>query len=286
MPRIAYVNGQYVPHNQAAVHIEDRGYQFADGVYEAIDIEGGRLIDEAPHLDRLDRSLRELSMMAPMRREPLRHVMRELIRRNKIDSGFLYLQITRGVAPRDHAFPAGAKSALVMTVRRLSDEARSKGQAAGVAVVTVPDIRWQRCDIKSLSLLPNVLGKQAAREAGAFEAWMVDEKGNVTEGTSSNAWIVSKKGELITRNVNQSILSGVTRLAVLDIAKRHKLTFVERSFTVKEATQAREAFITSTTSRIKPVVSINGKRIGTGKPGTLTEALKRHYRDHVSRQSA
>lgn len=285
MPRIAYVNGRYTPHSRAAVHIEDRGYQFADGVYEAIDVVAGKLVDENPHLDRLARSLSELSMAPAMGKGPLRHVMGELIRRNRLDNGFIYLQITRGVAPRDHAFPAATESALVMTVRRLSEATRTKGQKAGVSVITTPDIRWQRCDIKSVSLLPNVLGKQAAREAGAFEAWMVDAEGRVTEGTSSNAWIVTKKGELLTRNATESILSGITRRAVLAIAKKRKLKFIERTFTVKEAKNAAEAFITSTTSRVKPVISIDGKKIGTGKPGPITGALINYYRDHVSRQT-
>ncbi len=276
MSRIAYVNGRYVPLREAEVHIEDRGYQFADGVYEVMGFVGGRLVDEGPHLDRLDRSLRELSIAWPMARRALQLVMRELIRRNTLADGMLYLQITRGVARREHAFPAGVTPSLVMTVRR-ARPVPADVRAKGAAVVTIPDIRWQRCDIKSVSLLPNVLGKQIARQGGAYEAWMVDADGRVTEGTSTNAWIVTKDGELVTRNLENAILSGITRAAVLHLAVGAGLKVGERPFTVAEAKAAREAFLTSTTSYVLPVVSIDGQKIADGRPGQVTLALHHAY---------
>lgn len=276
MSRIAYVNGRYVPHREATVHVEDRGYQFADGVYEVVLIAGGVLIDETPHLDRLDRSLRELRLDPPMARGPLRLVMRELIRRNGVTDGIIYLQVTRGVARRDHPFPKCAKPALVMTARHM----RWPNQAwveRGVRVITIPDIRWQRCDIKTVALLPNVLGKQQAREAGAYEAWQVDGEGFVTEGTSTNAWIVTKEGELVTRQANAAILNGVTRLTLLNLAKRHGLRFAERPFSVAEAMEAREAFISSATSFVTPVTQIDDRVVGNGRAGALSLDLRAAY---------
>lgn len=198
MSRIAYVNGQYVPHNQASVHIEDRGYQFADGVYEVVTIVNNRLIDEKGHLDRLWRSLNELKIQPPMKRAPLRLAMKEVIRRNRINNGIIYIQVTRGVAPRDHPFPENAVPALVMTAKRLSLDAARKKAEKGIKVATVADIRWARCDIKSVSLLPNILAKQQAKDAGAYESFMIDSDGMVTEGSSTNAWIVNADGHVIT----------------------------------------------------------------------------------------
>ena len=219
MPRIAYVNGRYAPFGDALVHVEDRGYQFADGVYEVISLHAGRLVDEEPHLDRLDRSLGELQIDWPMGRRTLQLVLREVVRRNRLQDGLVYLQVSRGSAPRDHKFPAACEPSLVITVRRARPPNRRLAEE-GATVITIPDIRWRRCDIKSVSLLPNVLAKQQAVEAGAYEAWLVDEDGWVTEGTSSNAWIVTAKGELITRDACRAILDGVTRRAVLRIAER------------------------------------------------------------------
>src|SRR5712692_3675828 len=198
MSRIAYVAGQYLPHRQAAVHIEDRGYQFADGVYEVIAVVGGHLVDEAPHLARLHRSLAELRIAPPMADAALKIVIREVVRRNGVDTGIVYIQVTRGVAPREHAFPKAAKPSLVVTARRSRPPDPRLGRA-GIAVITIPDLRWQRCDIKSIALVPNVLGKQQAREAGAYEAWQVDRDGLVTEGTSTNAWIVTADNAVVTR---------------------------------------------------------------------------------------
>jgi D-alanine transaminase len=284
MSRIAYVNGRYVPHAEAQVHVEDRGYQFADGVYEVAAVVGGKLIDEDPHLDRLDRSLRELRIAAPVGRPALKVIMREIVRRNRLKTGLVYLQVTRGVARRDHPFPKSATPALVVTAKRLSMPG-SKAVEDGVRVITIPDIRWERCDIKSVALLPNVLGKQQAREAGAFEAWQVRD-GFVTEGTSTNAWIVTPDGELLTREAGNEILNGITRLTILKLAKRRGLRFVERKFTVEEAHRAREAFISSATSFVTPVTQIDDRVIGNGKAGSFTLGLRDAYSEYMEAEGA
>jgi D-alanine transaminase len=284
MARYAYVNGRYVPHAAARIHIEDRGYQFADGVYEVILVHDGRLVDEAPHLDRLDYSLKALQIPWPMSRPALRMVLRELIGRNGVATGTVYLQVTRGVAPRDHKFPTAATPSFVATTRR-SKPTSATVLAAGVSVITRPDIRWRRCDIKSVSLLPNVLGKQAAAEAGAFETWLIDDDGNVTEGTSTNAWIVTRDGRLVTRNLSATILAGITRLALLQLVRAQGTSFEERPFSVAEAKDAAEAFLTSTTSLILPVTRIDGQIVGDGKPGPVTTALRDLYLQHVGAAS-
>ena len=280
MPRIAYVNGRYLPHAKAAVHIEDRGYQFADGVYEVVPVHKGILVDEELHLDRLERSLRELRIAMPMGREALKLISREVMRRNHLNNGFLYMQMTRGVAPRDHKFPAAAKPAVVMTVRQMKPASKEKLEA-GVPVITLPDIRWARRDIKSVSLLPNCLAKQQAHEAGAVEAWMVDGDGYVTEGTSTNAWIVTADNVLVTRSATHDILNGITRIALLDRVAAEGVTFEERPFTVEEALNAKEAFITSSTNYVMPVTEIDSRAIGNGHPGLLTMKLRDAYVAHI-----
>ncbi len=280
MSRVAYVNGRYLPHRAAAVHVEDRGYQFADGVYEVIAVRSGRLIDEEPHLDRLDRSLAELRMAPAMARDPLRRVIREMLRRNRLRDGLIYIQMTRGVAPRDHAFPEHAPTSLVLTARYVPPR---RGPAEGVGVITVPDRRWARCDIKSVSLLPNVLAKQAARDAGAFEAWQVDREGRVTEGTATNAWIVTGKGEIVTRAVDHAILGGITRQSVHRLAAERQMRVVERPFTVAEAQAAAEAFLTSTTNHVRPVLTIDGMPVAHGAPGPVTRRLQEIYADYLER---
>ena len=281
MSRIAYVAGQYLPHRQAAVHIEDRGFQFADGVYEVIAVVDGHLVDEERHLARLDRSLAELRIPPPMGEAALKTVIREVVRRNGVDTGIVYLQVTRGAAPREHAFPKAAKPTLVVTSRRTRPPDPRLGQV-GIAVITIPDIRWQRCDIKSVALVANVLGKQQAREAGAYEAWQVDRDGRITEGTSTNAWIVTADNTVVTRAPDHAILDGVTRLAVIDIIRREGCRLVERPFTVAEAKAAREAFLTSTTADLLPVVRIDDAPIGNGRPGLLTERLRAAYLAHAA----
>ncbi len=281
MSRIAYVAGQYLTHRQAAVHIEDRGFQFADGVYEVIAVNGGRLVDEAPHLTRLHRSLAELRIAPLIGDSALKIVIREIVRRNGVNTGIVYLQITRGAAPREHAFPKAAKPTLVVTARRSRPPDPRLGRD-GIAIITIPDIRWQRCDIKSVALVANVLGKQAAREKGAYEAWQVDRAGQVTEGTSTNAWIVTEDDTVVTRAADTAILNGVTRLAILDIIRREGYRLVERPFTVAEAKAAREAFLTSTTADLLPVVRIDDSPVGEGRPGPLGEKLRAAYFAHAS----
>jgi D-alanine transaminase len=285
MPRQAYVNGRYVPHGQASVHIEDRGFQFADGVYEVVVVHRGALIDEGPHLDRLERSLDELRIAKPVHRQALKLIARELIRRNDLHNGFIYMQITRGVAPRDHAFPKQSRSTLVMTTKR-TKPARDAALRDGVSVITAPDIRWGRCDIKSVALLPNVLVKQAAVEAGAYEAWQVDEAGMITEGSSSNAWIVTSDGTAVTRNATHAILNGITRLSLLKVIRAEGYNFEERAFSVAEAKAAHEAFLTSSTSYVMPITRIDETLVNDGRPGPLTAALRRHYVDYVAGQGA
>ncbi len=281
MARVAYVNGRYLRHAEAAVHIEDRGYQFADGVYEVVPLRAGRFIDEEAHLDRLDYSLGQLAIAWPMSRAALKLATRELARRNGIADGTLYLQVTRGVAPRDHRFPKAASPSLVMAVKRLAPLPAAL-LADGVAVVTIPDIRWRRCDIKSVSLLANVLGKQQAVERGAYEAWQLDGDGNVTEGTSTNAWIVTADGTLVTRNAGPAILNGITRRVLLRLARQAGAAFVERPFTLAEAMAAREAFLTSSTNFVMPVTRIDGLAVGDGKPGPVTRRLREHYAAHAA----
>jgi D-alanine transaminase len=279
MSRIAYVNGRYVLHRAAQVHIEDRGYQFADGVYEVIAVRGGALVDEIPHLERLERSLREMRLAEPMASGPLRHALREIVRRNRVVDGIVYLQITRGVAPRDHAFPKATAPSLVMTAKRL--QPRFGLMERGVAVITVPDIRWKRRDIKTVNLTANVLARQQALEAGAYDAWLVDEDGTISEATASNAWIVTAANELVTHAPDTRILNGVTRLAIRALAEREGYRFVERAFSLSEAQAAREAFVTGTTAWVTPVVVIDGRPVGSGKPGPLTRALQRLYTAHA-----
>src|SRR5262245_415317 len=282
MFRIAYVNGRYRPYPEAVVHVEDRGHQFSDGVYEVCEVRDGHLIDERRHIERLQRSLGALQMAAPMSNAALAVVLRETIARNRVRNGIVYLQVTRGVARRDHAFPATpTRAALVVTARRLDRSKSAQEAAHGVTVVSVPDNRWGRVDIKSISLLPNVLAKQAAREQGAREAWFVDSAGFVTEGSSSNAWIVTSDGRLLTRPADHSILRGIARTVVLEVATAHHVKVEERPFTIQEAYQAREAFMTAASQIVLPVVRIDGHVIGQGKPGPIATALRRDFHRHA-----
>jgi D-alanine transaminase len=276
--RIAYVNGRFVEKAQAFVHIEDRGYQFADAVYEVWAMFDGKLTDPVGHFARLERSLGELRIDMPMSRTALTVVLKETVRRNRIREGLVYLQVSRGVATRDHAFPKpGTRPAVVVTVSRVDREATEARAAKGVSVVTTPENRWGRCDIKTVGLLPNALAKQKAREAGAVEAWYVDDLGLVTEGASSNAWIVDGDGTLRTRDTNANILRGVTRLSVADLAREAGLKVEERPFTPDEARAAKEAFITGAASLVLPVVAVDGKPVGTGVPGPVAQRLRRLY---------
>ncbi|TCS61219.1 D-amino-acid transaminase [Varunaivibrio sulfuroxidans] len=282
MALFAYVNGRYELQRGAGVHIEDRGYQFADGVYEVIAVQNGRLIDEVGHLDRLERSLSALEIAAPMDRAPLGLIMRRLLEKNRIDNGMIYLQITRGVAPRNHAFPEGMKPSIVMTARRLKPFSRSHFRQ-GVCVITRPDTRWKRCDIKSISLLPNILSKQEAVRSGAFEAWLVDDAGNITEGASSNAWIVTGDARVVTRDAGGAILNGITRQRIIALARENGLSLEERPFSLEEATEAAEAFTTSSTALLRPVVKIDDRVIADGEPGPFSLKLLDLYAAHMER---
>jgi D-alanine transaminase len=282
MSRIAYVNGRYLPRAQATVSIEDRGYQFSDAVYEVCEVRGGKLVDERRHLARLDRSLGELRIRRPMSNSALSVVLHETVRRNRVRDGIVYLQISRGVARRDFPFPPAQTKASIVVTARSNDLAQLEYLASeGIAVVTMPDIRWKRVDIKSVSLLPNVLAKQAAREQGAREAWLLDAQGRVTEGGSSNAWIVAGDGKIITHPLGRDILPGITRSVVIDLVKAQGLAFEERPFTVEEAYAAREAFITSASQIVLPVVRIDGRPVGNGAPGLIATALRRDYHRHA-----
>jgi D-alanine transaminase len=276
--RVAYVNGRYCAFSKACVHIEDRGFQFADSVYEVLEVIGDRLVDETRHLDRLERSLKELRVAWPVTRPALGVILREMVARNHVTDGLVYLQVTRGVARRDFPFPAGpVRPTLVVTARSIDRAANTALAEEGVGVVTRSDNRWERVDIKSTNLLPNVLAKQAAREAGAREAWFVDRQGFVTEGGSSNAWIVTQAGNVVTRPANGGILRGVTRTTLVDLLGREGLQLEERAFNLNEAATAREAFMTAATTLVMPVVRIDGKPIGDGKPGPLTLTLRRKF---------
>jgi D-alanine transaminase len=287
MPRIAYVNGRYVPHAKAMVHVEDRGYQFADAVYEVCEVARGYIIDMTRHLDRLDRSLSELRIAWPMHRSALQTVLREVIRRNGVVNGMVYLQVSRGVAPRDHVFPpATVRPAMVVTAKRMDPEAAAKRAEAGVKIITVPEDRWERVDIKTVGLLPNTLAKQKAKEQGAQEAWFVDPDGTVKEGGSTNAWIVSQEGRLVTRPADFGILKGITRATVMDVAARLGVAVEERPFTVEEAKAAREAFITSATSIVMPVVEIDGATVANGHPGMLSLTLRKAFFDVAEKTGA
>ncbi len=286
MPRIAYVNGRYLRHAEAAVHIEDRGYQFADGVYEVCEVASGYIVDMPRHLDRLARSLKELSIGWPVHRNALVLILREVVRRNGVVDGMVYVQVTRGVASRDFPFPDGVRPALVVTARKVPAGTQAKRAEAGIKVVTTPDNRWDRVDIKTVGLLPNVLAKQKAKEAGAQEAWFVDGEGMVTEGGSSNAWIVTKDGVLVTRPAEHGILRGITRTTLFDVVAKLGLKVEERRFTVEEARSAREAFISSATTIVMPVVEIDGKPVANGHPGSIALSLRRAFFDIAEKTKA
>ncbi len=280
MSRIVYVNGRYLPYAAAAVHVEDRGFQFADAVYEVCEVKDGALIDESRHLARLERSLGAVGMGLPMTLAALRHVLGETLRRNRVRFGTLYLQVSRGAAPRDFTFPGPDVSQTVVVIARHGTPGRIAAQASiGIAVKSVPDIRWGRSDIKSVMLLPACLAKAEARAAGAREAWLVDEQGFVTEGASSNAWIVDGAGRIITHPVDHAILAGVTRATVIDVIARSGLTLIERCFTLREAFLAQEAFITSASNTVMPVVRIDDHTIGSGAPGRLSMELRRRFHE-------
>ncbi|MBO0755546.1 MAG: D-amino-acid transaminase [Bradyrhizobiaceae bacterium] len=278
MSRVAYVNGRYLPHQDAMVHVEDRGYQFSDGVYEVCEVRDAKLVDERRHLGRLQRSLNELRIRLTMPFSALSIILHETIRRNRVRDGILYLQVTRGVARRDHAFPAPQTApSLVVTARNLDGSKREKEAQEGISVITLADLRWARVDIKSIALLPNVLAKQAAREQGAREAWLVDGKGFVTEGSSANAWIVTNDGKVVTRPADHGILRGISRTVVLDVIAALGLQLEERPFTVAETYAAREAFVTAASQIVLPVIRVDGRPVGNGRPGPIATKLRHEF---------
>lgn len=280
MGRIAYVNGRYVPHGQAMIHIEDRGYQFADGVYEVCEIWNGRIVDQTRHLDRLERSLREIEIATPVTRNALTFILREVMRRNRVRNGLVYLQVTRGVARRDHVFPPpGTPPALVVTAKSVRRSVNDALAENGVSVITMPDNRWERVDIKTVGLLPNAIARQRAKEQGAREAWFVDDDGFVTEGAATTAWIVTKDGVLVTRPEGTGILPGITKKTAAKVAASQELVVEERKFTVEEALQAREVFMTAASTVVMPIVRIDGKPVANGAPGSVALGLRAKFHE-------
>lgn len=279
MSRIAYVNGVYVPLTAATVSIQDRGFQFADSIYEVWAVRGGRLFDAGEHMARFQRSLGELRITPPMAARSLWAVIRETIRRNRVRDGIVYLQVSRGAAAnRDHVFPSPpVKPTIVVTAKNLDQRAIAQRAAAGIKIITLPETRWARRDIKSTNLLPNALARQQAKEQGAYEAWFVDADGFVTEGTSSNAWIVTADGLIVTRPLSNDLLHGVTRAALIRVAKERQMRLEERAFSVEEAKAAREVFISAASNPAVPVITIDGATISDGRPGPVAQALRAAY---------
>ncbi|AGK57739.1 class IV aminotransferase [Hyphomicrobium denitrificans 1NES1] len=278
MTRIVYVNGAYKRYAEAAIHAEDRGFQFADAVYEVIEVLDGRLVDATRHLARLARSLGELAIARPMSDRALLNIIGEVLHRNRVRNGIVYIQVTRGAGPRNFSFPGPEIFPTLIVLAR----AQRRGWAdelaeQGITIKTMPDNRWGRSDIKTVMLLPAVLAKDAARRDGANEAWFVDSSGAITEGASSNAWIVTGEGVLVTRQLDTRILPGITRATVNDIAASERLKVEERAFTLSEALKAREAFVTSATNTVMPVVAIDGKAIGEGRPGPVARRLRSRF---------
>jgi D-alanine transaminase len=280
MARIVYVNGRYLPYAEAGVHVEDRGFQFADSVYEVCEVKNRALIDTTRHLARLARSLSELKIAFPMAEAALRHVLGQVVRRNRVRDGIVYLQVTRGQAPRDFLFPGPDTEPSLVAVARSIDPAKVAAKARqGIAVKSVPDHRWGRCDLKTVMLLPAALAKETARTAGAQEAWFVDEGGFVTEGASSNAWIVRPDGFVLTRPLDNRLLGGVTRATALEVLKAQGVPVEQRPFTIAEAQAAKEAFVTSASATVMPVVKIDGRAVADGKPGPVTLRLREKFHD-------
>lgn len=275
MSRTVFLNGSFLPIEEARIPLMDRGFLFGDGVYEGVAILDGHLVDNEAHLDRLERSLKEVRIPNPYSRTEWTRLQEELARRNGMTEGFIYFQVTRGVAERDFAFPDGATPTVAMFAQAKSI-VHSPAAEAGIAVITVPDLRWKRRDIKSINLLAQVLAKQAAKEAGAQEAWLVED-GFVTEGGSSSGFIVTEEGRIVVRPLSHAILPGITRQSLLALSKEAGIALEERLFTVEEAYRAAEAFLTSASNFVLPIVSIDGRPIGGGRPGPITRKLREIY---------
>jgi D-alanine transaminase len=284
MSRIVYVNGSFVPFEQATIPLMDRGFLFADGIYEVSAVINGQLIDNEPHLARLDRSLKEIRIPNPYSTAEWIRLEEEIVARNRLAEGLVYMQVTRGAAEREYVFPKDATPTVVMFTQPKNMIASPLAET-GAAVITVPDLRWKRRDIKSIGLLAQVLAKQAAAEAGVAEAWMVED-GLITEGGSSTAFILTKDRKVVTRPLSTAVLPGITRLSVMRLAKENGLTIEERAFSVEEALSAAEAFLTSASSLVMPVVTIDGKPVADGKPGPMTRRLRRVYLDMAGVKAA
>lgn len=281
MSRFAYVNGTFPRHTDAHIHIEDRGFQFADGVYEVVYLYKNHLIDMVPHLDRLAYSLSELQIDMPMSRAALVLKIKQLIRLNRLKTGLIYIQVTRGTASRDFPYPQNISPTIVMTTKRLGAFGL-KSIEKGMKVMSTPDIRWQRCDIKTTALLAASMGKQAALDAGFDDAWLMDPTGYITEGTSNNAWIITKEGKLQTRPPSHNILNGITRQTIIKMAQRENIEIIEKPFTLEDVYNAKEAFVTSASACIKPVTSIDGRTIGNGGTGIISHQIAQMYIDHLN----
>lgn len=280
MTKVVYVNGTYRRYNDALIHAEDRGFQFGDAVYEVCEVRDKAIVDETRHLKRLARSLDELGIDEPLSFSAWQRVIQETIRRNRVKNGIVYLQVSRGAGPRNFLF-SGVETppTVVCLARPTSRASQDKSAAAGIAVQSVPDMRWGRCDIKTVMLLPASLAKEQAKQSGAQEAWFIGPDGNVREGGSSNAWIITKEGELVTPQATNAILRGITRTTLIDLIEREGLTLVERGFTIDEAKNAREAFITSATNLVMPVVKIDGQPVGNGNPGSTATSLRAAFHE-------
>jgi D-alanine transaminase len=275
---IAYVNGSFVPLSEAKISILDRGFLFADGIYEVSAVLDGKLVDNASHLARLERSVGEIALKLPESVDRIIEIQKELVARNKLENGLVYIEVTRGADKgRDFAFPKGVTPTMIMFTS-VKDIVNADSAKKGISVITVPDIRWSRRDIKSVALLAQVLAKQAAAEAGAGEAWMIED-GKVTEGGSSSAFILTQDDVIVTRQNGSEILPGCTRKAVVKLAEERQLRVEERAFSVDEALKAKEAFITSASLFVQPVVSIDGKTVAGGKPGPMATRLREIYID-------
>ena len=274
MPRTIYINGEFLPEEKAKISVFDRGFLFADAAYEVFPVIGGGIVDAHAHLERMARSLSEMKIPSHYSPHEYLPVIKSLVRNNKLSEGLIYMQVTRGVDDRSFDFPVNSDPSVVMFTQKKNVIDNPKADT-GITVVTVPDIRWQRCDIKSVALLPACLAKSQATSQGADDAWMFDSDNNITEGSSNNTYIITPQGKLITRHLSNAILSGITRISVLELISQTDLELEQRPFSIEEAQNAMEAYSTSASSLVMPVVSINGKKIGDGRPGPITTKLRK-----------
>tara|TARA_B100000029_G_scaffold516680_1_gene632676 strand:- start:15761 stop:16639 length:879 start_codon:yes stop_codon:yes gene_type:complete len=280
MKNLTYLNNKFVEHSKAKISVEDRGFLFSDSIYELISVLNGELIDLKPHLNRLKSSLKKIKINYKVNQLKFQNVIKKLIKNNKIFNGYVYIQITRGVAERKHEFPLKYKPSVIIFTKNLN--INNNIYKKGIKIITIPDIRWLRRDIKTTSLLANVLSKQMAVEKNAFESWLIDD-GYITEGSASNAWIIKNSNTIITHPSNTKILKGVTRDTVIKILKKNNFKIKERAFNLIEAKNAKEAFLTSSTLSVLPVVKIDNYNISNGKPGDITKKIMFLYKNYISK---